>query len=57
VVSGVQGLHGKYCVAVLTIGDVRVRFRRAKGTLIVLSSPLSDANVNARWCGEDTMSL
>jgi len=45
---GVQGLQGKYCVAVLTMGDVRVRFRRAKGTLIVLSFPLSDAKVKAR---------
>ena len=46
--SGVQGLHGKYWVAVLSIGDVRVRLRRAKGTPMVLSSPLSDAKVNAR---------
>ena len=46
--SGVQGLQGKYCVAVLTMGDVRVRLKRAKGTLMVLSSPLSDAKVNAR---------
>ena len=42
----------------LTMGEVRVRFKRAKGTLIVLAwSSLSDSKVKDRWWGEDMMSL
>ena len=55
-------MQGKYWVVLLTMGEVRVRFRRAKGTLIVLSlllllsSSSSEEKVKDRWCGEEIMS-
>ena len=50
-------MQGKYWVVLLTMGEVRVRFRRAKGTLIVLSSlESSEEKVKDRWCGEEMIS-
>jgi len=44
------------------MGEVRVRCRRAKGTLIVVflllvwESSSSEVKEKERWCGEETMS-